>query len=171
MRRIALVTAAVAALAIAAPARATVTVINYTLSGDGTGSLAMNFDSNTSHYSLGTLDLIIGTAVFSEANSVLSPFSTNPLAIGGTQGGAEVLVGGTNDFEFVFIPTASTQTVQLFTIFANSNEIPPTGSLTITQSGPRTPAVPEPASWAMMLLGFGGVGVALRRRKRAPALA
>lgn len=26
-------------------------------------------------------------------------------------------------------------------------------------------AVPEPATWAMMLVGFGGVGVAMRRRK------
>src|SRR5205823_14904570 len=26
-------------------------------------------------------------------------------------------------------------------------------------------AVPEPASWAMMLLGFGGIGVAFRRRR------
>ena len=27
-----------------------------------------------------------------------------------------------------------------------------------------TPAVPEPATWAMMMLGFGGVGYAMRRR-------
>lgn len=31
-------------------------------------------------------------------------------------------------------------------------------------------AVPEPATWAMMLLGFGGIGLAMRRRRR-PALA
>ena len=31
--------------------------------------------------------------------------------------------------------------------------------------------VPEPASWALMLLGFAGVGVAMRRsRKSKPAL-
>ncbi|NUR45336.1 MAG: PEP-CTERM sorting domain-containing protein [Sphingomonas sp.] len=30
--------------------------------------------------------------------------------------------------------------------------------------------VPEPATWALMLLGFGGVGLALRRRRK-PALA
>jgi hypothetical protein len=31
-------------------------------------------------------------------------------------------------------------------------------------------SIPEPASWALMLTGFGGVGAALRRR-RAPSLA
>jgi hypothetical protein len=28
------------------------------------------------------------------------------------------------------------------------------------------PAVPEPATWAMMLLGFGGIGAVMRRRRR-----
>jgi hypothetical protein len=28
-------------------------------------------------------------------------------------------------------------------------------------------SVPEPGSWAMMLLGFAGIGVAMRRRRRA----
>ncbi|MEO7411428.1 MAG: PEPxxWA-CTERM sorting domain-containing protein, partial [Sphingomicrobium sp.] len=30
-------------------------------------------------------------------------------------------------------------------------------------------AVPEPSTWAMMLIGFGGVGVAMRRRRRTGA--
>lgn len=33
-----------------------------------------------------------------------------------------------------------------------------------------SPSVPEPATWAMMLLGFGAVGFALRRRRK-PVLA
>ena len=32
-------------------------------------------------------------------------------------------------------------------------------------------AVPEPATWGMMLIGFAGMGIALRRRRRADALA
>ena len=32
-------------------------------------------------------------------------------------------------------------------------------------------AVPEPSTWAMMLLGFFGIGVAVRRQARAPAAA
>jgi hypothetical protein len=31
-------------------------------------------------------------------------------------------------------------------------------------------AVPEPATWALMLLGFGGIGLSLHRRRK-PALA
>ncbi len=31
--------------------------------------------------------------------------------------------------------------------------------------------VPEPATWTLMLIGFGGLGVALRSRRRAPAAA
>jgi hypothetical protein len=39
--------------------------------------------------------------------------------------------------------------------------------------GVRVDAVPEPVTWAMMLLGFGGVGAVLRgqRRRQAPSLA
>lgn len=32
-------------------------------------------------------------------------------------------------------------------------------------------AVPEPGTWAMMLLGFGGIGFAMRRSRRSGALA
>ena len=34
-----------------------------------------------------------------------------------------------------------------------------------------TNGVPEPSTWAMMLLGFGAMGVALRRRRRPTAIA
>jgi hypothetical protein len=32
-------------------------------------------------------------------------------------------------------------------------------------------AVPEPATWAMMIMGFGGIGATLRRRRQALAIA
>ena len=45
-----------------------------------------------------------------------------------------------------------------------------TGSLGGTITINEVPAVPEPGTWAMMLLGFGAAGYAMRRR-RTPALA
>ena len=32
-----------------------------------------------------------------------------------------------------------------------------------------TAAVPEPATWAMMLIGFGGIGFQMRRQRRKNA--
>jgi len=53
------------------------------------------------------------------------------------------------------------------TIFANGTLFGPTGSYSGTIN---VQAVPEPATWAMMLLGFAGIGMVLRRR-RHPVLA
>ena len=44
--------------------------------------------------------------------------------------------------------------------------IPPPIVTTAVPPPPATSAVPEPASWAMMLLGFGMIGAALRRKVR-----
>lgn len=45
-----------------------------------------------------------------------------------------------------------------------------TGSGVVTESG-KIFAVPEPATWALMLIGFGGLGAALRRRRARAAAA
>jgi hypothetical protein len=34
------------------------------------------------------------------------------------------------------------------------------------QTGGAVGSVPEPSSWAMMLLGFGGIGMVVRRRRK-----
>lgn len=50
----------------------------------------------------------------------------------------------------------------------------PTGATFTSESGSflsaPTAAVPEPATWALMILGFGGAGAALRRRRRPLAV-
>jgi hypothetical protein len=47
------------------------------------------------------------------------------------------------------------------------------GSFTVTSTGvsPSSGGVPEPATWALMLTGFGGMGAVLRRRRTATTVA
>lgn len=40
-----------------------------------------------------------------------------------------------------------------------------------TTPGAQAPGVPEPGAWALMIAGFGATGAALRRRRRATAIA
>lgn len=39
----------------------------------------------------------------------------------------------------------------------------------VTPPNEPTPALPEPGTWAMMILGLGAIGVAVRRRRMLPA--
>ena len=59
------------------------------------------------------------------------------------------------------------------TTFATFNTLPADFAYTITWTGDptATAAVPEVATWGMMILGFGAIGSALRRGKRSDAKA
>jgi choice-of-anchor C domain-containing protein len=62
-----------------------------------------------------------------------------------------------------------------FTAFENTSTLV-FNSMTHTPYGPALDnvsisAVPEPATWAMMIMGFGGVGAAVRSSRRKQALA
>jgi hypothetical protein len=74
---------------------------------------------------------------------------------------------GTNEFWRLANPITLDASTYTLTINGNNSGAGSLGgSITIRQAN----AVPEPATWAMMLVGFGAVGFAMRRR-RAPVLA
>ena len=70
-----------------------------------------------------------------------------------------------------FVATQASETLSFLAWGDNGNEtnLPPTVFL----AGVNTPATPEPATWAMMLLGFVGLGFVGRRqmKKRTVAIA
>jgi PEP-CTERM motif len=85
--------------------------------------------------------------------------------LGGPYDLVEIDDDGTNEFWRLANPVTLGASTYTLTINGdNSGAGSLGGSITIRQ------AVPEPATWAMMLLGFGAVGFAMRRR-RAPVLA
>jgi hypothetical protein len=64
-----------------------------------------------------------------------------------------------------FPPITETETGEAGVYTLSFGPIAETGSLTYTLST----LVPEPATWALMLVGFGGLGAAMRARRRAIA--
>jgi len=115
---------------------------------------------------------LLGGAAFTAAEFNLLTGSDSTIDITLT-----ALGGGTNTFS-VNNPTGS----NVFDIIAGSGEAYTSASFSTTGGGfntfkqlrlvlgQATPPVPEPATWAMMLLGFGGIGMAMRRRRRSSAL-
>lgn len=74
-------------------------------------------------------------------------------------------IGGDGSFEF-----ASAMNIPIFTGNLNALRINGVGRGQGSYGGQLsfqpTAAVPEPGTWAMMLLGFGAIGFAMRRRKQ-----
>ena len=53
-----------------------------------------------------------------------------------------------------------------FLFGVNDVDLTPGGPLQVLSGHIQAQAVPEPATWALMLLGFGGIGLALRVRRK-----
>lgn len=82
-------------------------------------------------------------------------FGTNNLSLG------SVCVGDNDIFSQTFATTIGASYTLSFLL--SNSEVP--NGLTITATD-AVAAVPEPASWAMMLLGFAGMGFSLRYGRR-----
>ena len=90
------------------------------------------------------------------------------LAGGGTESFVGTILDHTASGENKFAFTTDVGITNLFYSFNDGTATNIRQVRIIPAEGPN--AVPEPATWAMMLLGFGAVGFAMRRR-RAPVLA
>lgn len=89
------------------------------------------------------------------------------LQIGGTLSGVDTVKTGTNDFTLLFFPASRpAQYVWAYLRYSQDGQSQ-FYSHWATLSVQRSPSLPEPTSWALMLLGFGAVGVTMRRRSRA----
>ncbi len=78
-------------------------------------------------------------------------------------------------FGFLTFDTANTLDDGVFSVLDINNGNATTGTLStagaITRiTSTQVAAVPEPATWAMMLIGFGAMGISMRRRRRVNTL-
>ena len=176
MRKLLLGVVGATALAVGSAAGAVVTVDSSTTVVSGPATVA---DTTTIGFTEASLSspTFIETVAFTNTLAGLysitlttsSPdvdFTSAFLAgLGGPYNLVEIDDDGTNEFWRLANPVTLGASTYTLTINGdNSGAGSLGGSITIRQ------AVPEPATWAMMLLGFGAVGFAMRRR-RAPVLA
>jgi len=142
-----------------------------------TATVATLFDAAT----LG-LDRLSDIAVLSNGLFAATPFGDNLLILSGrsfkllevTQAGAIVSSYDLSSFKSLVDPTNSGGKFEGLTLDAAGNIYlvsddgdGPNQSYLVKLSYTNANAVPEPASWAMMVGGFGMLGAAIRRRKAA----
>jgi hypothetical protein len=93
----------------------------------------------------------------------IAPFPR--LGVGGALNGGNALVNGTDDFYFTFDASAASPTNAMLSFTSASYATPFIATNAIVTRIAAVAPVPEPATWAMMLVGFGAIGFAMRRRK------
>ena len=114
---------------------------------------------------------ITSTGVFSNSSSgsisnsftVENCVTAGPNCAGGGGGGVVPGTPGSGTFVLNFGAATPNVTLSAFIDRYQASILTPGGS---GVGLPVRSPVPEPATWAMMLVGFGAVGVSLRRRKR-----
>ncbi len=151
---------------------------------DGTGTIVSPFADSTFYPSQGGGDSdqngLFQTAIFS-GNIELATASTVTFTFGGDDDiflFVDNLVvgqlGGVHPYTQASPTTgtlsAGTHSFKLF--FADRHTVGSELRFSIdTQGLVVTPGVPEPGSWAMMIAGFGALGLAMRRRRTAVSFA
>ena len=196
MRRVLTLTlATAAAMAIATPASAAVTVVGPTATVASCSNFTFNVPPTEISCAGGyTGNMISGTSVtdatglaaltalgYSGTGAFLSVIpsisgSTATINFGQTLFGLTIIglhYGGAGvpnppqEGTSFFLFDAGTTGVNSITVASRTDT---TFNFGLSNAGLlSTGSVPEPATWAMMLLGFGGIGAALRRRKLAAA--
>jgi len=133
---------------------------------DHTGQFAYILDADV--VSLQEIDFKLGEIVFTKNNTGITKIG-DVLFLGGLLNGPESTRGGTNDFTLAFPLSNGNGIIADFGYVLESDPtalgFTDAASITVL-SRTSIGAVPEPATWALMLLGFFGVGGMLRSRRR-----
>jgi hypothetical protein len=109
------------------------------------------------------------TAFFNPSVGITVTLDGVPLTLTGTPGTYDGTTAIWGQLTGMFTATGASS---LLTIAGQPGESFTIGLDDVSVTGPDATAVPEPATWIMMLIGFGGIGLSMRhvrRRKLATA--
>ena len=149
----------------------------YIIPLNSIASYDWSFDNLTSGLLTGlTSMLTITNAAGGSASydALLGGHTANPNGLGGGQDSARLnfsfLNGGMFNVGNINYDAALNSTYNV-TFSVSGTGFTTVSDSIVIQQGSGFAAVPEPAAWALMLLGFGGIGMAIRRRRATHAFA
>jgi choice-of-anchor C domain-containing protein len=136
----------------------------------GVGSLAQSF--NTTVGQAYSLSFAFSHNLFAGLSSASASLSVGDWSDVITHTGGSNADLAWQNYTHSFVATDTTTTLNFTNLTGAGNEGVFLDAVSVNAAGINpTGAVPEPSTWAMMLLGFGAVGFSLRRRKaQAPRL-
>jgi hypothetical protein len=167
MRRCSILLAAVATLTVSVPASAAQYVFSFatsqalfgpSVSGSGTfttSDTAMTVAGQTAFQILSVSGQVNGVAINNATGNYGNYFTTGPSFLDGSGTNFSLVTGGRVAF-------FNQSTNGLYRV----NTFSPGSSNFVNASSSLVAPVPEPATWAMMLLGFASIGFAMRRRRK-----
>jgi hypothetical protein len=154
------------------------------------GSITLTFDPYVQVFDQ-TSNLSVSLSPGLASSSTIG-FSTFPssggsplyISVGGTAGGSNQIFTGTDDWVIFFKLDPANPAALDFALcsdpgfscggsssfYASGFTLAGSGGAFFATVSTVTPAVPEPSTWAMMILGFAGIGFMAYRRKSRPAL-
>lgn len=129
-----------------------------------TGSFTLQFDDAVA-VTDATAGLTINSLNIPVTSQIVYTYELGPfgyLRFGGLESGSGTLMLNTNDILFQYSEQFGSVLLYSSTLTPDSNFFTTNVSVEVTSGT----SVPEPTSWAMMLLGFGLIGGTLRSAKR-----
>jgi opacity protein-like surface antigen len=184
MRKLAYALAAASMLTFASAANATLTIVGGSPTANNGATIVVQAPNNASipnSVAFDTFTTLAGLTTssfdFSESFNAIAQFSVTTSAFGGSitleqlqpGGGGVAIQTLTGSGSSLTMTTLAQLLAGVNYRFVYAGNMP-AGNNDISGNAVFIQAVPEAATWAMMLIGFAGIGLAMRRRIR-PAIA
>lgn len=169
MKAIAKLAVAGAALLLSTGADATTTYYDYAdATSTSQGSFALTDTGGA--YSLSSFAGTINSVRYTTDTVALVQVN-DQVRFGGSLNGINAALLGTDDFQTISLLDPQLMSSRLLVVFTtsafanNPDGVFGTTFINVTRvAAPALGAVPEPATWVMMIVGFGAVGYGMRRR-------
>jgi len=142
-------------------------LLEFDTTNASAGSYSSFFQFNSDIYNQGVFSATASTVPIAGTTVSLLQLFTGGSIVAGVYSGGTLVPGGSASGSSNSLTMSVNLTPSTNYTFVYSGNLTNSGNIS---GNAAFAAVPEPATWGLMLLGFGGIGMAMRRRRR-PALA